>query len=225
MYSRVLRIDSIHMFDEFNLNAPFPSIQSKDFMRNAIGLSFDYKTKRIFYSDIQRGSINAVYFNGTGHSVIVERQGSVEGLAFESVNRVLYWTCNNDATISCIPIDKGTDASVKTVITLGNNDKPRGIAVDSCKRRIYWTNWNSHHPAIQRAYWDGNDLESIITTDIRMPNALALDHKAQKIYWGDARLDKIERAEYDGSKRVVRKLPFIRVENSNSTLFRKAQYL
>lgn len=36
-----------------------------------------------------------------------------------------------------------------------------------------------------------------------MPNALTLDHKAQKLYWADARLDKIERAEYDGSNRVV----------------------
>ena len=70
-------------------------------------------------------------------------------------------------------------------------------------RRIYWTNWNSHNPAIQRAYFTGYDMESIITTDIRMPNALTLDHKAQKLYWGDARLDKIERAEYDGSNRVV----------------------
>lgn len=36
-----------------------------------------------------------------------------------------------------------------------------------------------------------------------MPNDVALDHKAQKLYWGDARLDKIERCEYDGTKRVV----------------------
>lgn len=36
-----------------------------------------------------------------------------------------------------------------------------------------------------------------------MPNALTLDHKAQKLYWADARLDKIERAEYDGTHRVV----------------------
>jgi len=88
VYSRVVRIDSIHMFDEFNRNAPFPSIQSKDFMRNAIGLSFDYERKKIFYSDIQRGSINSVYFNGSGHTPIVERQGSVEGLAYEVTNNV-----------------------------------------------------------------------------------------------------------------------------------------
>lgn len=58
-------------------------------------------------------------------------------------------------------------------------------------------------PSIQRAYVTGEGLQSIITTDVRMPNALALDHKAQKLYWSDARFDKIERANYDGTNRVV----------------------
>ncbi|XP_068084350.1 prolow-density lipoprotein receptor-related protein 1 [Anabrus simplex] len=202
VYSRVQSIDSIHMFDEFNLNAPFPSIQSSQYMRNAIGLSFDYQRSKIFYSDIQRGSINSVFFNGTNHTVIVERQGSVEGLAYEMLHNSLYWTCNNDATINKKVLDD-EDREVELVIKLGVNDKPRGIEVDSCDSRIYWTNWNSHNPSIQRAYTNGYGLESIITTEIRMPNALALDHKAQKLYWGDARYDKIERAEYDGSNRVI----------------------
>lgn len=37
-----------------------------------------------------------------------------------------------------------------------------------------------------------------------MPNGLTLDHRAKKIYWADARLDKIERMHYDGSHRQVR---------------------
>lgn len=68
---------------------------------------------------------------------------------------------------------------------------------------MYWTNWNSRHPAIQRAYFSGIDVQSIIATDIRMPNALALDLPAQKLYWADARLDKIERADLDGKHRTV----------------------
>lgn len=36
-----------------------------------------------------------------------------------------------------------------------------------------------------------------------MPNGLTLDHRAKKIYWADARLDKIERMHYDGSHRQV----------------------
>lgn len=205
MFSRVTRIDSIHMSDASVLNPPYASITNKEYMRNAIGLSFDYKRSRLFYSDIQRGSINTVYFNGTNHSVIVEHQGSVEGLAFEQIHNALYWTCNNDATINRVNLTEfGTNASsVETIVKLGNSDKPRGIAVDSCSMMIYWTNWNSHHPSIQRAFTTGYGLQYIITTDIRMPNALCLDHKTQKIYWSDARLDKIERCEYDGSNRVV----------------------
>lgn len=50
---------------------------------------------------------------------------------------------------------------------------------------------------------NGIKMESIVTTLIHMPNGLAIDHKAQKLYWGDARLDKIERCNLDGSDRVV----------------------
>jgi hypothetical protein len=70
-------------------------------------------------------------------------------------------------------------------------------------RRMYWTNWNSQHPCIQRSFLNGYDQASIISTDIRMPNAIALDHAARKLYWGDARLDKIERCDYDGTNRIV----------------------
>lgn len=72
IYSRVLRLDSIHISDESNLNAPFPSIESKEYMRNSIALAYDYSRKLIFYSDIERGSINSVHFNGTNHTVLIE---------------------------------------------------------------------------------------------------------------------------------------------------------
>lgn len=68
---------------------------------------------------------------------------------------------------------------------------------------IYWTNWNSEAASIQRAYISGYNLQSIITTDIQMPNAITIDHENHKLYWADARLDKIERTDYDGTHRVV----------------------
>lgn len=129
----------------------------------------------------------------------------MEGLAFEQVGKALYWTCNNKATINRMNLtDRTRNAShVEVVVYLKPEDKPRGIGVDSCDNRVYWTNWNSLQPSIERAYFSGYKREAIITKDIRMPNALALDHKAHKLYWGDARLDKIERCEYDGSRRIV----------------------
>lgn len=68
---------------------------------------------------------------------------------------------------------------------------------------VYWTNWNSETPSIQRAYVTGYSVESVITTDIQMPNAITIDYDNNKLYWADARLDKIERCDYDGSHRVV----------------------
>ncbi len=70
-------------------------------------------------------------------------------------------------------------------------------------RRIYWTNWNDRQASIQRAYTNGWNVETLIKTHIRTPNGLAIDHSPQKLYWSDARLDKIERCNYDGSDRKV----------------------
>ncbi len=69
--------------------------------------------------------------------------------------------------------------------------------------QMYWTNWNDQSASIQSAYLSGYGVKSIVTTDIQTPNGLAIDHTAKKLYWLDARLDKIERMNYDGSNRVV----------------------
>lgn len=63
---------------------------------------------------------------------------------------------------------------------------PLGIAAEPCLGMIYWTNWNSEAASIQRAYVTGYNLESIITTDIRMPNAIVIDYENHKFYWADA---------------------------------------
>ncbi|KAK8724240.1 hypothetical protein OTU49_011302, partial [Cherax quadricarinatus] len=202
MFSSIDSIDSIHMFDEKNPNTPLKKITS-DYMKNAISLTFDYANKRLYYSDIQRGSINTVHFSGANHSILVERQGSVEGLAFEEKEQDLYWTCQSDATINRMSVNPSRTHKVEKIVHLSASDKPRGIVVDSCDLQIYWTNWNSEAPSIQRSLVSGLRVESIVTTLIKMPNGLAIDHMAQKLYWGDARLDKIERCNLDGSDRVI----------------------
>ena len=46
----------------------------------------------------------------------------------------------------------------------------------------------------------------IVKTDISTPNGLAIDHKEQFLYWIDARLDKIERCDFDGNQRFVSRM-------------------
>jgi integrin beta 2 len=55
----------------------------------------------------------------------------------------------------------------ETIIRLKQEDRPRGIDVDSCEGRIYFTNWNPQAPKIQRAWLSGYGLESIVESNIR----------------------------------------------------------
>lgn len=73
MFSSVNAIDSIHMFDEEDPNTPLKKIMSP-LMKNVISLTFEYASSRIFYSDIQKGSINTVFFNGTGHAILIDSE-------------------------------------------------------------------------------------------------------------------------------------------------------
>lgn len=46
----------------------------RELMRNAIGLAYEYAARRLFYSDIQRGAINSVRFDGSDHRVLLDRK-------------------------------------------------------------------------------------------------------------------------------------------------------
>jgi hypothetical protein len=55
----------------------------------------------------------------------------VEGLAYDSVHDSLYWTCNSDSTISKMLVSD-PNTTVTKVVRLASEDKPRGIALDTC---------------------------------------------------------------------------------------------
>lgn len=226
LYSNIRSIESLHVVaDDESAGAaskneapgsPLRSIRNESMLRNAIALGYDLAGARVFYSDIASQSINVVPFNGTGrdHRILVAKQVAVEGLCYDPRSAALFWTSNRNASIRSVQLAELSDEStasaaaqnaraVRTVIRLSALDKPRGIAVESCLGMVYWTNWNTQAPAIQRAYLTGYGVETIIRRDIQMPNAITLDTAQNKLYWADARLDKIERANYDGSERVV----------------------
>lgn len=56
---------------------------------------------------------------------------------------------------------------------------------------MYWTDWGEH-PKIERANLDGTDRVVLLNSSLGWPNGLALDYTAGKLYWGDAKTDKIE---------------------------------
>ncbi|XP_064646344.1 low-density lipoprotein receptor-related protein 1-like isoform X2 [Lineus longissimus] len=217
LYSSISSIDGINIMDPDNKNAPIKSIQNATSMFNVIGLAFDFESKIVFFSDLKRGDIQRVFANGTGFETVVSGVGSAEGLAYNPTFKELYWTSYSNSSINRVsfglrPMATGPNGVAvggmekyhrETVVQLDADDHPRSIVIDTCKSLLFWTNWNPKKPSIQRAYLGGWDVKAIITTNIRVPNGLVIDHRAQKLYWSDAGLDKIERCNFDGSNRTV----------------------
>jgi len=54
-----------------------------------------------------------------------------------------------------------------------------------------------------RASMDGSSSIAIVSEDIKWPNALAVDHGRNRLYWTDAYHDKIETSSLTGSDRQL----------------------
>ena len=67
---------------------------------------------------------------------------------------------------------------------------------------MYWTDWGKH-PKIERAALDGSHRTILVDDSVAWPNGLTIDYLFHKIYWADAKLDKIEVINLDGSSHRV----------------------
>ncbi|MBN3319690.1 LRP1B protein, partial [Atractosteus spatula] len=210
LYSERTILKSIHLSDESNLNSPIKPYENLAYFKNVIALAFDYQqrvkgTNRIFFSDVHFGNIQVINDDWTGREIIVENVGSVEGLAYHRAWDTLYWTSSTTSTISRHTIDQSRAGAFykEAVVTMSEEDHPHVLALDECQNLMFWTNWNEQHPSIIRSTLSGNNMQVIVSTDILTPNGLTIDHKAEKLYFSDGSLGKIERCEYDGSQRYV----------------------
>ncbi|KAJ8403984.1 hypothetical protein AAFF_G00343340 [Aldrovandia affinis] len=211
LYSERTILKSVHLSDESNLNAPVKPFEDPEHMKNVIALTFDYRggggrgANRVFFSDIHFGNIQQINDDGSDRKTLVENVGSVEGLAYHRAWDTLYWTSYTTSTITRHSVDQSRHGAYDrdTVVTMSGDDHPRAFVLDECQNLMFWTNWNEQSPSIMRASLSGGNVVVIIGHNIRTPNGLAIDHRAEKLYFSDATLDKIERCEYDGSHRYV----------------------
>lgn len=97
----------------------------------------------------------------------------------------------------------------KVLLQFTNDKIPRGIAVDPCRRKIYYTNSNHTNPSIERASLDGSNQEILISNKgsdkiLFMPIGIAVDQFSERIYWVDnleGNHFAVESASLDGTDR------------------------
>lgn len=72
-----------------------------------------------------------------------------------------------------------------------------------CNRWLYWTDYYSTVPKIQRVSMDGTGKTILHDTSLTAPYGLTLDYDTQTLYWTDYSLNKIEKSNADGSNRAL----------------------
>ena len=67
---------------------------------------------------------------------------------------------------------------------------------------MYWSDWGNA-ARIEKASMDGANRTVLHDTYLKWPNAITLDIPTQTLFWADARLDKVESSNVDGSNRQL----------------------
>lgn len=179
-------------------------------------ITFDEIDETLYFNDQAHNSgtiFSLKLASDENHHVekIVKKIGHelVQGIAFDPIERILYWTDAKNGIIYQSSLDNPGEPTV--LVKLNRTSIPHGIAIDVCRRKLYWTNANHRSPSIERASLNGADHEVLIRSDLFMPSGIVVDQFTQRIYWVDD-LDghhySVECANLDGSNRttIVRKL-------------------
>ena len=67
---------------------------------------------------------------------------------------------------------------------------------------MYWTDWG-FNPKIEQAEMDGSARRAIVTGNLAWPNGLTIDQATNRLFWADAKLDKIEVSDLNGGNRQL----------------------
>ena len=78
---------------------------------------------------------------------------------------------------------------------------PKDLDYNFIDRKVYWT--DTHLDTISRAFLNGSNQETIVSTRLETPYGLAVDFYGQNIYWTDSSERAIEVASLNGLYRRV----------------------
>ena len=183
------------------------SLPSKEYglvlsgISQAHGIAADFEDGFVYWNEKSKdkAGIYKSMLDGSAFQYVVSVGVEVvEDLAIDWVGRHIYFADSGRKHIVVCDFH----ATICTVVINGQLDKPRAVAVYPEEGLLFWSDWGSN-PHIGSAGMDGSKRTNIITTEIVWPNGLVVDETIQRIYWGDAKLNRIESSRIDGSDRKI----------------------
>ncbi|XP_069750812.1 sortilin-related receptor isoform X2 [Narcine bancroftii] len=169
-------------------------------LRGAVALDFDYESNCLYWADISQHIIQRLCLNGSTGQNIVIKDGlqTVEALAFDSISRLLYWI---DAGAKKLEVSNPDGDLRLTLLNSTTLERPRALALDPTEGLMFWTDWGEHAVGIYRSEMDASHVTRIISDGIKWPNGITVD--GSWIYWTEAYVDRIEKADLNGGQRSV----------------------
>ncbi|XP_075163510.1 low-density lipoprotein receptor repeat domain-containing protein cueball [Haematobia irritans] len=181
-------------------------------------IAFDETEEIVYFADRvhNNGSIFSLKLSHGGSSddnhiidTIVQKtqNETITSIAYDPLDRNLYWVDQKGRKIYYTSVDRVELKEPKILMDFANEDTlPDGIAIDFCRRKLYWTNSNFTNATIERIDLDGNNRKVIVDKDLWLPHGIVVDQLADRIYWV---VDQqgihytVESANLDGTERTV----------------------
>lgn len=166
------------------------------------GLALDPDDSKIYWVDAGTDKLQRANLDGSDvEDLVTEGLSIPTAVALDLQQGHVYWSDIGNNTITRATLAGG---NVTPVITEGLGS-PVSIAIDATNGKLYWSDTRPYSGSsdshIKRVNLDGSSEETVAlgTTPFRIFAGIALDPAAGKIYWTDAQLQRITRANLDGT--------------------------
>eukprot|EP00794_Sanderia_malayensis_P000456 gene456-1098_t len=172
--------------------------------KSMVALAYDTKNKMLYWSDVDNHLIKRGQLDGTKSETFVSNVAA-DGIAIDTDAGLVYWT---DFAGKKIEVMRTNKRDRRVLVSTGL-DKPRAISF--CRQGsikfIFWTDWGASSK-IERVQLDGSgtraaNRRTIVSTGLGWPNGLTAQCTEGKIYWADAKYDKIDVSNLEGGSRYT----------------------
>uniref|UniRef100_A0AAR2ILX0 EGF-like domain-containing protein n=1 Tax=Pygocentrus nattereri TaxID=42514 RepID=A0AAR2ILX0_PYGNA len=178
-------------------------------------VAVDWVGRSLYWMDRVDGQINAVGLEGSEPVVIMYKDvEELQALALLPQKGLMFWSETGDeAQIG----RAGMDGSDRQVLVQDSVRWPVGLAVDSLKERLYWT--DEQLRCIGSATLDGDDVK--LLQMMETPSPFSLSVFGDMVYWSDIHKGTIQRAHKVTGKQpqVLLNRPGLPLGLKESTVF------
>jgi len=181
-------------------------------------LAYNADLRRMYFGDNDRedGSIfsmmvpsvedlRAGNHSADAFTVVKKQTHQVKGIVYDVMTGILYWTNGRGHSIMWVQVGSTDQPQDGQQLIKLEDQIPMGIAIDNCKRYLYWTNCGSR-ASIERSLLDGSERETMAYTDDGKPYAIIVDQKTDRLYWAEELPGvqyKIESVDLNGKDRRI----------------------